>query len=926
MLNLRTLLISAFLLASISAAVATTETGAAPRTVRVLPDTLSIPMQRYTLLPAMRPARKTVGLALSGGGANGLAQIGVLKAFEEEGIPVDFIAGTSMGAVIGGLYSCGYTPNELEEIAHSLPWESIVNIGNNKYSRSNIFLEQQRVRDRSTIAIRFEKLKLIIPRSLSSAQALTETLDLLALNALYPVTDNFSSLPVQFRAVTTDLVSGERVTLASGSLSEAMRASSTIPVLFSPIAHGQRQLVDGGLVANLPVDELESFSAEYKIAVDAHGSMYSTGRELDLPWKAADQALTILTKLQYPAQLEKADIVIRPELENHMATDFSDIDSLVASGYTKGKTLAGTIRRSIENQRKSSPSGRSIAGYTKRISFPEENQEFIEHYHIVSGIVRNATDTRTALRELLATDLFTRVYAEVDARRKKAVFHLTPLPAIHRVQISGGPPGALSPDEQGACFAPLMGRVYTNQTGTKALESLVRTYRDKGYSLVHITDTGVSGNTLRVRVSSGRADGITVAQDRNITDKTPVNREIKVDTTTVVRLREARSSVKNLYDTGVFNRVSLSAKSTGEGDDERTLLKFSLDEKPASVLRIGLRYDETSNAQFLLDYRNENLAGTTNSLGGWLKMGRKNNVANIEYNMLRIGPTNFTMSSRLFYDKHNFDHTRLVFDKQFFNTRSFSSGSYDIQKYGFSAAFGTRIRKNGKFIADITLQNSKSSTDSEQDDGFVTENLDLLSIGSRLTIDSRDNALIATTGNYTDLRYALTTPAMENENLFWQFSGTHEHNIPVGERTTLQFSGMFGVSSVPVPLSEKFFLGGPGTSYSRRFIGLPENALPGNNIASAGVQLQYRPPFDILFPTALRFNYNTGNAWESRDQIALARLIHGIGTSLVWETPIGPARFTAAKAFSFLRAADEQESSTLRFADTVFYFSLGHDF
>jgi len=171
--------------------VTTTETDAAPRHVRVLPDTLSIPMQRYTILPAMRPARKTVGLALSGGGANGLAQIGVLKAFEEEGIPVDFIAGTSMGAVIGGLYSCGYTPDELKEIAHTLPWGSIVSIGNNEYSRSNIFLEQQRVRDRSTIAIRFEKLKLIIPRSLSSAQALTETLDLLALNSLYSVTDDF---------------------------------------------------------------------------------------------------------------------------------------------------------------------------------------------------------------------------------------------------------------------------------------------------------------------------------------------------------------------------------------------------------------------------------------------------------------------------------------------------------------------------------------------------------------------------------------------------------------------------------------------------------------------------------------------------------------------------------------------------------------
>ena len=315
----------------------------------VYPDTLKLPMRRFALRHAMRPARKTVGLALSGGGANALSQIGVLKALDEEGIPVDFIAGTSMGAIIGALYSCGYTPDELEKIAQSLPWQSMISL-HHDYTRSNIFLEQQKIRDRASIAIRFDKLKLLIPKSLNSAQPLTRTLDLLVLNAIYKSSDDFSTLPVNFRAVSTDLVSGKRITLTSGSLSEAMRASSTIPILFEPIMRDGYQLVDGGLVANLPVDELEVINAHYKIAVDTHGSMYATGGELDLPWKAADQAMTILTKLQYPAQLAKADIVITPDLGEHKATDFSDIKALVDAGYSKGKVLAGTIKRSIENK------------------------------------------------------------------------------------------------------------------------------------------------------------------------------------------------------------------------------------------------------------------------------------------------------------------------------------------------------------------------------------------------------------------------------------------------------------------------------------------------------------------------------------------------------------------------------------------------
>ena len=222
----------------------------------------------------MRPARKSVGLALSGGGANALSQIGVLRALEEEGVEVDFIAGTSMGAIIGGLYSSGYSPDELENIVSVLPWQSILSFHNDS-SRSNIFLEQQRIRDRASIAIRFEKLKLLIPKALNSAQAMTSTLDLLVLNALYHSGGDFSTLPVSFRAVSTDLVSGTRITLASGSLSEAMRASSTVPILFEPVRRDRYQLVDGGLVANLPVDELASFKTGFKIAVDTHGSMYS---------------------------------------------------------------------------------------------------------------------------------------------------------------------------------------------------------------------------------------------------------------------------------------------------------------------------------------------------------------------------------------------------------------------------------------------------------------------------------------------------------------------------------------------------------------------------------------------------------------------------------------------------------------------------
>ena len=913
LLNVRTVIRIAALLAALLSEVAAHPCVAASPVTIIYPDTLKLPMRRYALCHAMRPARKTVGLALSGGGANALSQIGVLRALDEEGIPIDFIAGTSMGAIIGGLYSCGYSPDELEEIAHALPWQTMLSL-HNDYTRSNIFLEQQKIRDRASIAIRFDKLKLLIPKSLNSAQALTGTLDLLALNSLYKASDNFSTLPVNFRAISTDLVSGRRIVLTSGSLSEAMRASSTVPILYEPIIRDGYQLVDGGLVANLPVDELETVNAHYKIAVDTHGSMYATGGELDLPWKAADQAMTILTKLQYPAQLAKADIVITPDLNEHKATDFSDIKALVDAGYTKGKVLAGTIKRSIENR---SHSSIAIGGYAKTLLFTEERPEFREHYLIVSALVRNATDVNQTLRELLETDLFTSVYATLDKQHKRAVFHLEPLPGIKKVTITGGPPDTLSPEEIESCFRPVTKTLYTNAAGTRALEALIKTYRKKGYSLVTIENTSIGSGTLQVNLSSGKPDDVEIRRNKSLTGITPIEREIKIDPAHALNIRKAEESVDNLYEMGVFSRVSISAEPPlVSQSDENTLLRFTLEEKTSSVLRLGLRYDETNNAQFLLDIRNENLGGTTNSIGGWMKTGRKSNLVNLEFNMPRIGPSHLTMSSRLFYDQHSFENRNAEGD----------INNYGIQKYGISPAFGIRIRKNGQLVADMTLQNSQSYAEQSTGTALKTGKANMFSIGTQFTLDSRDNQLIPTSGTYTNLRYSITPALLDNHNNFWLVSGNHEENIRLGNKTMLQLTGLFGLSSGNIPLSEKFFLGGPGTAWSQRFIGLKENQLPCDNMIAAGMHLRYKPSFAILFPVSLLLHYNVSNVWKDLDDISSTHIIHGIGTSMIWETPLGPTSLTISKAFPFPEESHDMESTSLKFSDTIFYFSIGHNF
>jgi NTE family protein len=888
----------------------------------VWPDTLATPNHRYEILPTMRPLRKTVGLALSGGGANGIAQIGVLKALEEEDVPIDFIAGTSIGALVGGLYCSGYTASELESLVLSLPWEKLISL-DNEAPRTSTYLEQKNIRDRASIAIRFEKFKLVIPKSLSAAQTLTRTIDLLILNAPYHTTNAYSDLPVEFRAVTTDLLSGRRVTLTSGPLSEAIRASSTIPILYQPIARGGQKLADGGLVANLPVDELDRFNAGYKVAVDSHGRMYTDSSDLDVPWKAADQAMTILTQIQYPQQLDRADMVIAPDLGNHKATDFSDIAQMIAAGYAKGRLLAPTIKRNIQI---ADTEDLNITGFSKTVAGIPVSPAYIEQMRTARAIIRSENLARKILHELLSTGLFTRAHAEIDNRTRKATFVLEPLPRIDSIELTGAPENAVTENEIAAVFKPVTGTLYTSALATRSLEELIRLYRKKGYSLVTIEKTKVAGNKLTVQLSAGTIENVEIEQDRKLTKPLTIQREIAVDTTEVFRYADAEKTINNLYGTGVFNRVSLSTETQVPQEKQHgNTLTLRLDEKPATVLRLGVRYDETLNAQLLVDYRNENLYGTGNSIGGWAKISQKNNHFNLEYSMPRIGNTPLTMYTRAFFDQRDIETRQLSLTGQQGLQPKGEPRSFGIQRYGMTASLGTRIRKNGRLVADFTLQQAQSYVEDKIQPPLATGNFNLVSLGGQFTLDTRDSSFMPTQGSYTNIRYSSTSGMFSNLETFWQLTASHEENLSISPALTLQLSALAGASGTDVPLSEKFFLGGMGNAYSYHFIGLKNNDLIGNNIAVGGVMLRYKSPIQLIFPTSFTLAYNIGNVWEERTQMSMDLLIQGVGTGLIWETPVGPARLTVAKPFAF-ESNEVKDSAKIDFSQTVFYFSLGHDF
>jgi NTE family protein len=196
-------------------------------------------------------SRPRVGLALSGGGARALFQIGVLQALEANNIPIDFIAGTSMGSVVGGLYAAGYNAAQLHDIALEIPWDDITV---DTPPRTSLFLAQRQERERAFLQVRFRGRKPYIRPAITAGQKLLTVLTDLTMRANYRAGAGFDLLRIPFRAVATDLYSGESVIIADGDLAEAMRASVAVPFLFAPAPRGDMLLIDGGLLNNIPVD------------------------------------------------------------------------------------------------------------------------------------------------------------------------------------------------------------------------------------------------------------------------------------------------------------------------------------------------------------------------------------------------------------------------------------------------------------------------------------------------------------------------------------------------------------------------------------------------------------------------------------------------------------------------------------------------
>lgn len=297
----------------------------------------------FASLAAAAQDRPRIGLVLGGGGARGAAHIGVLKELERQRVPIHAIAGTSMGAIIGGLYASGIPVEEIERLLLTLDWIETLSDDSPREA-----LSFRRKQDDAQYPLNFEvglrDGELRLPMGIVQGQKL----DLLLRKQTIGVShiESFDELPIPFRAVATDLVRGEPYVMASGDLVKAIRASMSVPGALAPTRVDDRLLVDGGIVDNLPIDVIRSMDVDVIIAVNVEFPLYDED-ELDSVITVAEQIMTIPIRketLRQVATLGSQDVVIQPALSTSFGSaDFGRVSEALEPGVIAARNVSDEL-------------------------------------------------------------------------------------------------------------------------------------------------------------------------------------------------------------------------------------------------------------------------------------------------------------------------------------------------------------------------------------------------------------------------------------------------------------------------------------------------------------------------------------------------------------------------------------------------------
>ncbi len=830
-------------------------------------------------LPHRELARPRVGLALSGGGSRGLFQIGVLLALEEHGVPIDFIAGTSMGSIVGGLYAAGYSAKQLREIVKNIAWEDITV---DTPPRTNLFVAQRQERERAFLQLRFRGRRPYIPPAITAGQKMLTVLTDLTMRANYRAGASFDHLRVPFRALAVDLYSGREVALADGDLAEALRASTAVPLIFAPAAQGDMLLVDGGLLNNIPVSVVQKH-VDVVIAADATSPLRDR-QHLNTPWEIADQLTTIMQRDEDEAQRRSADVLIKLDTTVFNSSDYTQIDSLIAAGYQQTLAQMATIQNLTQTLTAAPTADAVLPVHVMTLDNGREKMTQAMLFGTTTGVPKNFSPAAFPLPPLAAdenngvlllsaaaiqnwvdavygTGQFAAVRAEWRADSLTLITRENP--RLQDVRFNGNTIYADS--VLLACMQSPRGEVINHPRSAASLLAIIEHYRGDGYALAEIRGVQFDSATgaLQITLDEGRIGAVEI-EGLKRTKPIVVLREFPQKTGDIFNSTISRRGIDNIHSTGLFDQVTLNIQRGAHG----AAVKIKVQEKPSAVLRFGGRYDTERQTRAFIETGDENAFGAGSKFFLYQEIGNRDLVTRLSLRNDRLLKTYIGFASSLYRQwRDNFIFEHLPSD---------SARKYREERLGGQIALAQQIRRFGVValewrIEEVTLKNSSAT---------MPANSTLNTFTLRSIADTRDQLPFPRRGRFFQAVFEnLNAEVGEKEPFesFLRFSVKLESFHSRGPHT-LHPRLSFGVASLNTLFSEQFRLGGP------EIYGLREQELIRRRYALGSLAYRYkfrRSPLPTLY---LSLRYDLLDQPDTR----FRQFNHAFGASLAYETPLGP--------------------------------------
>ncbi|HET6399861.1 MAG TPA: patatin-like phospholipase family protein [Candidatus Kapabacteria bacterium] len=839
---------------------------------------------RGTSLPEARRLAHPPGVALvlSGGGIKGFAHIGVLEVLDSAHVPIGLIAGTSIGAVVGGLYAAGYTPKQLEHFAESVHWGDVLGL-QGESNRSERSLNQKDM-DHALLSLRFTGFfNPVIPQAISNGERLTMLLNEMVLNAPAGVPRDFlRDLRVPFVAVTTDIVHGTRQLLTKGDLTEALRASATLPLRFSPVPGDSEILMDGGLLANIPADVAREFGASRVIVSNATAGLHPR-EALNTPWDVADQVITLMMLRQNAKELKLSDCTITPNVSDLDENDYSNIPAMIEAGREAARAMLPKIEGELASLKDPpvAPSAQdTLLPALGELRIVGTKGEYVDSAILTDRsllgwpLVRSGT--MKTIEQRVLRDYRSRGYSLV--RIDSVVLR----PRIDRADL----------------------------------------YLDEG----HIA---------RIAVHGGEN-----------TDTDFVLRELSFNRGDIFHARAGEQSLQNLTGTGLFDFAILqisydslwpgtryieTTDTFASGESPQTMHPPSLgpmviltvhSESP-NVLRLGALADNEFGAEFSAELANENISGTGMEYSLLGSLGSLARSASLDFSAPRLFHGFGILDARIYSGYRDINvYSLLTNPSEGRITSSITDVVREERDLGVRLRAGGQVERLGAITVEMRAEHQRWMSTSAGASPATAGDDQLRTLRAQLLIDSRDDADYPHEGTLVR-GYAETGLSLFGQGTnYTKFFGEVEQAIPISALHTLVPRLRIGFGDAFLPRLEEFALGGMGSFY-----GLNEYELRGKQMIETSLRYQIAIPHALYFPTFVAARYDLGAMWPEPAEIKFESLLHGIGAQVGVKTPLGLAQFGMGENFRFVKVPGSNPLSRpthiLAVNSPHFYFSIG---